>query len=278
MMRAEQPSGGTTARVVLALSREREQMVFSHWVGSLGHEVVVTQNAAQFRTEAERPGTDYGIVDAAFDDGRGFELAKQAFRGDAALPVLLVVDSNEAPGPEAILDSGLDEFLVRPLIVRELMARVKQRLHRVSLTSSGTFVCGPFQIDRRTERVWVDGHRLELSPISHRILRLLIRRSPQIVPNEAIGADALDWLGSPGQVRKRIRDLRESLKPLGLDRRIVTVRRCGYRLEVTMAPRPAAHRPAPPRTDALTADAPPPSSRRPELLTNCVDVAPPSER
>ena len=283
MLREDRLAGGDSARVLVALSYERERMVVSHWVASLGYEVVPVDKAGQLLAEAERPGTVYAIIDEGFDGGHGFELATRTVQSDAALPVLLLVDSRESPGPDKIFNGGLDDFLVRPLDVHELMGRVRQRLRLASGGRSGLLTCGPFCIDRRTQRVWAKGQRLKLSPIPHRILRLLMDRSPQTVPNEDIGASALDWVGNPGQVRKQISKLRDSLRPLGLNKRIVTVNRRGYRIEPTIPSRltPHVRNAASPPPDAPPEDVPPASSRNPRATSESANIdrgPPPSER
>ena len=129
------------------------------------------------------------------------------------------------------LDTGADDYLVKPFDFGELLARVRalQRrprgvdapiLERAGCARSGA------------PRVEVDGRELGLTSTEYLILELLMRRSPSVVDRKAIAehawADETDPLGS-NAIDVQMSRLRAKLPDAGI--RIVTVRGAGYRLE-----------------------------------------------
>ena len=131
------------------------------------------------------------------------------------------------------LDTGADDYLVKPFDFGELLARVRALQRRPRGVDAPVLERGPAGA-RPGDAVTVtaDGRPLNLTATEYRILELLMRRSPAVVDRKAIAehawADETDPLGS-NAIDVQLSRLRAKLPDAGI--RIVTVRGAGYRLE-----------------------------------------------
>jgi DNA-binding response OmpR family regulator len=131
------------------------------------------------------------------------------------------------------LEVGADDYVTKPFSVRELMARVRSVIRRMSLAEKVSYlgledrlILHPEKYDAR-----LDGQKIDLTPTEFRILELLLRKKGTVLTREQI----LDHLwGDEKTVIDRtidvhIRHIREKLKDLG--RYVKSVRGIGYKLE-----------------------------------------------
>jgi two-component system OmpR family response regulator len=132
------------------------------------------------------------------------------------------------------LDTGADDYLVKPFDFGELLARVRALQRRPRGVDAPTIQRGRLALDPVTRRVAFDERPIPLTQTEFRILELLMRRSPAVIDRKAIAehawADETEPLGS-NAIDVQMSRLRAKLPSAGI--RIVTVRGAGYRLEET---------------------------------------------
>jgi DNA-binding response OmpR family regulator len=129
-------------------------------------------------------------------------------------------------------DSGADDYLVKPFALPELEARLAalRRRARGGMARRRLRVAD-LTLDTATLRVQRGARRIELPPIPLRILELLLRQSPRVVPRETVVREI--WADSPPDsdaLRAHVHALRTAIERDGERRLLHTVRGIGYQL------------------------------------------------
>jgi two-component system, OmpR family, phosphate regulon response regulator PhoB len=165
----------------------------------------------------------------------GLEFAKR-LRRDALtreVPIVMLTARGEEDDRVLGLDSGVDDYVVKPFSPRELISRVRAVLRR-GVSSRDVLTLGRLVIDVSAQRVMIDSQTLALGPSEYRLLHFLAARMDRVYTR----AQLLDSLwGSDQEVEERTVDvlvgrLRKALEPFGCERYVQTVRGSGYRLSL----------------------------------------------
>lgn len=200
-----------------------------------GYVPLQSADAAAARRLIDEAVPDLVLLDWMLPDAPGIELAKR-LRAEARtreLPIILLTARAQERDKLAGFDAGVDDYLTKPFSPRELLARVKAVLRRVSPESAETPIeIAGLRLDPQTFRVTGNGQAVSLSPTEFRLLHHLMRR-PDRVHSRAQLLDKV-W-GDQVYIEERtvdvhIRRLRIALQPTGHDRLVETVRGGGYRL------------------------------------------------
>jgi two-component system copper resistance phosphate regulon response regulator CusR len=130
------------------------------------------------------------------------------------------------------LDSGADDYLVKPFEFGELLARIRALQRRPRGVDAPVITRGRLSLDPARHEVHVGAEQVALTATEYNILELLMRRSPAVVDRKAIAEhawrDETQPLGS-NAIDVQLSRLRAKLPDAGV--RVVTVRGAGYRLE-----------------------------------------------
>lgn len=176
------------------------------------------------------------VVDWMLPDGSGVELIRWLRRQEQyqQIPVLMLTARAQESDMITGLDSGADDYLTKPMSLRELNARVRALLRRPAgyEEHQDLLMAGPMSLNTRTHEVFVADASVELTKTEFKLLKLLIENPRKVFSREQIldsvwGVNA--FLGDR-TVDVHILRLRKILKPHGVDRMIATVRGSGYRL------------------------------------------------
>lgn len=175
---------------------------------------------------------DVAILDWRMPGREGIEVVEWARRHQRPTAILMLTARDTPADRIRGLDTGADDYLVKPFDFGELLARVRALQRRPRGVDAPTIARGRVALDPVTRIVTIDGRELNLTQTEFRILELLMRRSPAVVDRKAIAehawADETDPLGS-NAIDVQLSRLRAKLPGAGI--RIVTVRGAGYRLE-----------------------------------------------
>jgi DNA-binding response OmpR family regulator len=175
---------------------------------------------------------DVAILDWRMPGREGIDVVAWARKNHRPTAILMLTARDTPSDRIRGLDSGADDYLVKPFDFGELLARVRALQRRPRGVDGPTIQRGRLSMDPVTRVVTVDGRELNLTQTEFRILEVLMRRSPAVVDRKAIAehawADETDPLGS-NAIDVQLSRLRAKLPNAGV--RIVTVRGAGYRLE-----------------------------------------------
>jgi DNA-binding response OmpR family regulator len=146
---------------------------------------------------------------------------------------LLMLTARDTPADRVLgLDTGADDYLVKPFDFGELVARIRALQRRPRNVDKPVLHRGDLRLDPARREVTVHGVPVSLTSTEYNILELLMRRSPAVVDRKAIAEhawrDETQPLGS-NAIDVQLSRLRAKIPYAGV--RIVTVRGAGYRLE-----------------------------------------------
>jgi DNA-binding response OmpR family regulator len=187
----------------------------------------------------EHEWTQYSlaIVDWLLPGLPGIELCKRLRQQNNALPVLMLTAKDAAQDIVVGLDAGADDYLIKPFVKEELLARVRALQRRVPQLRSPSLQVGKLSIDYNTLTICaIDaaGNAQEI-PLTARELRLMeyfMTHPNQILTRDQLMSQLWDIDAEPvsNVVAARIRLLRRKLAEFGCDGLIETVHGFGYRL------------------------------------------------
>ncbi|TMD27304.1 MAG: response regulator transcription factor [Chloroflexi bacterium] len=192
-----------------------------------------TTGRGGLETALEAPGIEALILDVGLPDISGLEVATKLRESGSSLAILMLTARDTVGDRVTGLDSGADDYLVKPFAYEELSARLRALSRRsvVAPTRVGTrLVNGPIALDEGLRRVSVGTRTVELSPREFSLLECLLRHPGQVMTRDQL----LDLAWPYGvavtlnAVDAYIHYLRDKLGEAGA--RIETVRGVGYRM------------------------------------------------
>jgi two-component system copper resistance phosphate regulon response regulator CusR len=175
---------------------------------------------------------DVAVIDWRMPGAEGIEVVAWARKHDRPTALLLLTARDTPADRIRGLDTGADDYLVKPFDFGELLARVRALQRRPRGVDQPVLAMGQLTLDPATRVVRVAGAPVALTQTEHLILELLLRRAPAVVTRKAIAEhaweDETDPLGS-NAIDVQMSRLRAKLVGAGV--RIVTVRGAGFRAE-----------------------------------------------
>ncbi|HZS81398.1 MAG TPA: response regulator [Stellaceae bacterium] len=180
-------------------------------------------------------GYDAIVLDLALPDGDGLSLLRRLRAGGSNTPVLVLTARDGPDDRVAGLDSGADDYLVKPFHMPELVARIRALLRRPGAVLGVTLSLGNLLLDTTTRQVRVDGLDIRLSVRETALLELLLRRQRHVVPREILEQNLYSFgaeLGS-NAMEVLVHRLRRKLAEANATLRVHTVRGVGYLLAGT---------------------------------------------
>ena len=171
---------------------------------------------------------DCVLLDLMLPDGTGLDLLRRWRERRARIPVIVITARSALEDRLAGLDSGADDFVVKPFAMPELVARIRAVTRRSAQQASQTWLVGDLRLEPRAHQAWLGGEALELSLREFRLL-LELAREPGAVVSKTLLCQRLEPLGDPldaSTIEVHLSNLRRKIGAA----RIHTVRGVGYRL------------------------------------------------
>jgi two-component system, OmpR family, response regulator len=175
---------------------------------------------------------DLLILDLMLPGYNGFEICRMLrHRGDWT-PILVLTARDGEGDQTRALDTGADDYLIKPFSFPVLVAHVRALLRRTSGRGPVPLEVGDLRLDPARHRCWRGDTEIELTAREFSVLEYLVRRAGAVTPKFEIlsGVWEYDFDGDPNIVEVYIRRLRRKIdEPFGRHD-IQTVRGAGYRL------------------------------------------------
>lgn len=178
---------------------------------------------------------DVIILDWSLQDGDGVELCKSFRARGGSTPILLMTGKGQIPEKEQGLDAGADDYLTKPVNLKELSARIRALLRRVPQVTSDTLSCKDLVLDSKKHLVTLEGEAVDLLPKEFLILEFLLRNRDQVFSTDEIlnRVWRSDSEAGPETVRSTIKRLRKKIDKGKDDSIIQTIYGVGYKIEST---------------------------------------------
>jgi DNA-binding response OmpR family regulator len=175
-------------------------------------------------------GYDLVLLDLGLPDIDGHSVCR-VLRAEADVPIIVVTARDDEVDRVRLLESGADDYIVKPFGFRELVARVRAVLRRSATAEehrSEVIEHPPLRIDTRTRTTELRGRPVALTPKEYDLLVALASDPGAVVTREELLRDVWDhdWWGSTKTLDVHIASLRRKLEP----ELIQTVRGVGYRM------------------------------------------------
>jgi len=177
---------------------------------------------------------DLIVLDVMLPKLDGVSFCRQLRDRGYQKPILLLTARSTRADKVMGLDSGADDYVVKPFDVEELTARIRALLRREGTSRSPLLVWGSLSLNLNTCEVCYQQQLLHLTPKEYGILELFLRHPAQVFSPAAILESLWTLADSPGEdtVRSHIKGLRRKLKAAGAAADLIeTVYGLGYRLQ-----------------------------------------------
>jgi two-component system, OmpR family, response regulator len=175
---------------------------------------------------------DVVVLDLMLPDMHGLEVCRRIRAADERIPVLMLTAMSAVPDRVAGLETGADDYLVKPFAFDELLARVRALARRGVVPRSDVLAVGDLRLDLRTRRVLRAETEVALSGQEFALLEAMARRSGEVLSRERLLQLAWDIAFEPRSnvVDVCVKGLRDRIdRPFGRHS-LQTVRGLGYRL------------------------------------------------
>ena len=180
---------------------------------------------------------DLVLLDLRLPDMSGFDVCRE-LRSKSLVPIIMVTAQTDTHDLVAGLEAGADDYVTKPVVAKELAARIRAALRRTTLLSTSSATIDRFtvrDVEMRSDQgiVLKGGIELPLTKTEYRLLHIFMENA-----NKVLSRDQLlelvwgyEYLGDSRLVDAHIRRLRLKIEDIPDEPRIiVTVRGMGYRL------------------------------------------------
>ena len=173
------------------------------------------------------------ILDIMMPKVDGIEVLRTIRAAGNKVPVLLLTAKSDVDDKVAGLDCGADDYLTKPFVTKELLARLRAITRRQGGEGDNSLVYGDLRLDRASFELSAAGGKLALTAKEFQIMEMLMRDPSRVISAERF-MDAIWGLDSDAEINvvwTYISYLRKKLKLLGSRVTIKAVRNIGYTLE-----------------------------------------------
>lgn len=207
------------------------------------YQVLTANNANTGYTMIHDHKPDVIILDWMMPGMTGLELLRRLRRDEATrlVPVIMLTAKAGEDSQVTGLDAGADDYIAKPFSPRELNARIRAQLRRLSNTSGTEVItAGPLVLDAITHRVSIGDQVVNLAPTEYRLLQFFMQHPERVYTRDQL----LDHVwGNNAYLDERtvdvhIRRLRKAIGIQQCDAYVQTVRSAGYRFSLKVEEHP----------------------------------------
>lgn len=169
---------------------------------------------------------DLVVLDLGLPKVAGMDVLQRCRRRGQALPVLILTAQDATGDKVAGLDAGADDYLVKPIALDELAARIRALTRRSAGRAAPLIHHGPLTLDPAARQVTLDGQPVELSSREFSLLQQLLENAGRVLTRSQLEQSLYGWKEEPDSnaLEVHIHHLR---KKLGSEL-IRTLRGVGY--------------------------------------------------
>jgi two-component system response regulator MprA len=222
----------TTARVLVVEDDEPIADVLRRSLRAEGHEVRSAADGVEALEAATEFVPDLVILDLGLPKLDGVEVVRR-LRAEGDVPILILTARADTEDRVQGLDTGADDYLVKPFERQELLARIRALLRRRPPRGSASLVIGDLTLNPDSREVQRSGREIELTNREFELLEYLARNQKLVVSRERLleevwGYDPTDETNT---IDVFISNLRRKLEAGGEPRLLHTKRGAGYVLK-----------------------------------------------
>jgi len=200
-----------------------------------GYKVLEAADGAAGLAEFAEHDTDLVLLDLRLPDMSGFDVCR-ALRARSIVPIIIITAQTDTHDLVAGLEAGADDYITKPVVPKELAARIRALLRRVQLqetTTPRSTMVGDVELRREQGIVLKAGREVSLTKTEYRLLCEFADHAGAVLSRDQLleRVWGYEYLGDSRLVDAHVRRLRVKIEDHPDEPRlIVTVRGLGYRL------------------------------------------------
>jgi two-component system OmpR family response regulator len=220
-------------RVLVVEDEPKMAAAIARGLRGSGYAVDVAHDGEEALFQANVYEYDAVILDVMLPGANGFQVCKALREAGAWQPVLMLTARDAIEDRIRGLDGGADDYLVKPFVFDELLARLRALIRRGPAERPATLQVGELSLDPARHEVALGGKEVALSPREFALLEFLARHAGEVVSRTRLLEHVWDqhYPGSTNVVDVYVSQLRKKLESGSRPRLIHTVRGIGFRLE-----------------------------------------------
>ena len=198
-----------------------------------GYVVEVAADGEEGLYYGEEFPLDLAVIDIGLPKISGIELIRRFRSNGRHFPILILTARRNWQDKVEGLETGADDYLVKPFRFEELQARLNALLRRASGWSKPVIDCGPVSLDTGKQTITVAGKAVELTAFEYRVLEYLMLHAGQVVSKSELTDNIYDqdYDRNSNVLEVFIGRLRRKLDPDNCINPIETLRGRGYRFK-----------------------------------------------
>jgi len=201
----------------------------TEFLEELGHDIVAVYDGHEAQEKLYESKYDLLLLDVNTPGINGFELLKEARAGDVVAPAIFITSLDSVDDLEKGFDSGCDDYIRKPFVLKELKIRVETLLKRGFFHESKELmtIASNILYDIKNNELIIDEETVSLGHKESKLLKLFMKNDGEVIAHERIYKHLWDFDEEPSDtaLRTYIKNLR---KIVGKDK-IVSIKKQGYK-------------------------------------------------
>ena len=227
-------ANNTRMKILLVEDEEKLSQAIAKGLQLEGYTVDIVDDGKKALTRISLHRSDYDLIilDLMLPSMDGYEICKQVREWNITVPILVLTARAETDSKVRLLQSGADDYLVKPFSFAELIARIRALLRRPVESLPETLMFADIELHPAERRVKRAGEEISLTLKEFGLLEYFMRHPNQVVNREDLLSHLWDfnYVGFSNVVDVHVKNLRRKLDRTGGVGILETVRGIGYRL------------------------------------------------
>lgn len=220
-------------KILLIEDDETLSMGIEYSLKNEGHDVTVANKISSARSIESSESFDLILLDVTLPDGNGYEFCKE-IRRKSDIPIIFLTACDEEVNVVLGLDLGADDYLTKPIRVRELIARINAVFRRknVNRDTSDKIIYKDLTILPLKFEVYKGKNKLQLTSVEYKLMLMMIENKGNVLTRKQLLEKLWDVEGNfveEKTLNVYIKRLREKLGENDSISYIETIRGIGYR-------------------------------------------------
>lgn len=220
-------------KILLIEDDETLSMGIEYSLKNEGHDVIVANKISSARSIESSESFDLILLDVTLPDGNGYEFCKE-IRRKSDIPIIFLTACDEEVNVVLGLDLGADDYLTKPIRVRELIARINAVFRRknVKKDTSDKIIYKDLTILPLKFEVYKGMNKLQLTSVEYKLMLMMIENKGNVLTRKQLLEKLWDVEGNfveEKTLNVYIKRLREKLGEDDSIAYIETIRGIGYR-------------------------------------------------
>lgn len=223
-------------RILLVEDNEELVEVLSHGLAEQNYTIDVAQDGEAGWELVEVFPYDLILLDVVLPKLDGISFCRRLREKKNPVLVMLLTARDTITDKLIGLDSGADDYVVKPFNIHELAARIRALSRRISTAPAPVLICHELRLNPSTREITYAGQILQFSRKEYLILELFLRNQQRVFSRSAIVDHVWSYAEEPpdeATVKSHIKNIRRELKAVGAGDLIETLYGQGYRINPT---------------------------------------------